>query len=67
MLFPLSMKYCTVTVTSLGSLLSLHSLGKENLRQEVKVAFCTLGTLLVFQSHQKRDHNLDTYFQPSQF
>lgn len=67
MLFPLSMKYCTATATSLGILLSLHSLGKENLRQEVIVVFCTLGTLLVFQSHQKRDRNLDTYFQLSQF
>lgn len=61
MLFPPSMKCFTAATGGQVSLLSLHCLNKEDVEQEVAVRFCTLYTVLVFQTAQRQDHHLDTF------
>jgi len=53
MLFPPSMKCFTAATGGQVSLLSLHCLNKEDVEQEVAVRFCTLYTVLVFQTAQR--------------
>lgn len=61
-LFVLPMKCCSATTSSEVCLLSITAWNKENLGQEMTAAFRTLCAVLVFQSVQRWDLNLVSYF-----